>query len=416
MSARDDRHEYCFLDLDLDDTRNKLATCAAFVDSTDLTYGFSSKNLLALGGSEISRLKELIATDHEWASKDTACGGIVTQPPPEGNRIVVKLYWDVAPLACENFATLCSNGSAPLPQAPGQKAGKPKPVPIGDCGKPLTYRGCKVHRVVPGFVLQGGDFVLENGSGGECVFNNKKTFKDERAGLNLKHDRFGLLSMGNSGKNSNSSQFFFTLDKAPQCDGKHVVFGEVVSGKDVLKKAESFGAANGTPTAPIRITDCGGFVPLASPGAGYWYDQPDAESWNGISPTFVVRPRVAVAAPEAALVKFEKALGGHCSVVLSIGVDSADADADAGEGTKAPSELLKKSLATFATDVVLIAPACRDLVSKLGAKLPDSWKEHDSNIAFDEVVLVAKPLDALSAIHAKSWVSGHRAHWQLDGQ
>ena len=95
-------------------------------------------------------------------------------------------------MACENFSTLCSNGSSPT-QLPGQKVQKPKPVPIGDCGKPLTYKGCKVHRVIPGFVLQGGDFVLENGSGGECVFSNKKTFKDERGGLNLKHDRFGLL-------------------------------------------------------------------------------------------------------------------------------------------------------------------------------------------------------------------------------
>ncbi len=78
-------NKYCFLDLDLDDSRRKLATCAAFVDSTDLTYGFSSKNLLALGGSELSRLKELISTDHEWSSKDADCGGVVIQPPPEGN-------------------------------------------------------------------------------------------------------------------------------------------------------------------------------------------------------------------------------------------------------------------------------------------------------------------------------------------
>lgn len=94
MSARSiSDHHYCFLDLDLDDTRKKLATCAAFVDSTDLTYGFSSKNLLALGGSEVSRLKELISTDHEWASKDSACGGIVTQPPTEGTVRAVLLIW-----------------------------------------------------------------------------------------------------------------------------------------------------------------------------------------------------------------------------------------------------------------------------------------------------------------------------------
>ena len=76
---------YCFLDLDLDNSRKKFATCGAFVDNTDLTYGFSSKNVLALGGSELSRLKELISTDHEWASKEAMCNGIVTQPPPEGN-------------------------------------------------------------------------------------------------------------------------------------------------------------------------------------------------------------------------------------------------------------------------------------------------------------------------------------------
>ena len=183
--------QYCFLDFDLNNERLKLATCAAFVDSTDLTYGLSSKDLMALGGSEVSRLKELISSDHVWAPKNEKCGGIVTRPPLEGNRVVVKLYWDVAPMACENFATLCANGAPVV--LPGSKAEKAKPAPIGDSGKPLTYRHSKIHRIVPGFVFQGGDFVYGNGSGGECVFGNKKTFKDERAGLNLKHDRFGLL-------------------------------------------------------------------------------------------------------------------------------------------------------------------------------------------------------------------------------
>lgn len=86
--------------------------------------------------------------------------------------------------------------------------------------------------MVPKFIVQGGDFVFGNGSGGESIYNGKK-FKDERAGLGMKHDKAGVLSMGNSGKNSNTSQFFITLDKAPQCDGKHVVFGEVISGMEV---------------------------------------------------------------------------------------------------------------------------------------------------------------------------------------
>ena len=97
------QNKYCFLDLDLDDSRKKITTCAAFVDSTDLTYGFSSKNLLALGGSELSRLKELISTDHEWASKDSECGGIVIQPPPEGKtkaRVSCRKYFVFYGLEC----------------------------------------------------------------------------------------------------------------------------------------------------------------------------------------------------------------------------------------------------------------------------------------------------------------------------
>ena len=79
--------------------------------------------------------------------------------------------------------------------------------------------------------MQTGDFVFGNGSGGESVYGKK--FKDERPGLALKHDRRGVVSMGNSGKNSNTSQFFITFGPSPQCDGKHVVFGEVVAGFEV---------------------------------------------------------------------------------------------------------------------------------------------------------------------------------------
>lgn len=134
----------------------------------------------------------LISKISEWQSRNSTVGGIETRPPISGQRIVVKLDWKRAPLACENFATLCSNGS-----------GRKSKIPVGDCGKPLTYRGSTVHRVIPGFVVQGGDFVKGNGSGGESVFGKK--FKDERAGLGVKLDRRGLLAMGNSGKNSVSS-------------------------------------------------------------------------------------------------------------------------------------------------------------------------------------------------------------------
>ena len=215
------------------------------------------------------------------------------------------------------------------------------------------------------------------------------------------------FSMGNSGKNSNSSQFFFTLGKAPQCDGKHVIFGEVVSGGDILKKAEGFGTAEGDPTAPIRITDCGIYTPLHTPGAGYWYDKPDSESWNGISPTFMVRPRVAILAPESAMKKFKDSIGSLCSIVLSI-------EKDASSSGKSACDRLFESLSTFSADIVLIAPACKEAKLEMGGVLPESW--NDSGLSFDEVVLISKPLEAISSIHGKSWLSTRRQQWQLDGR
>lgn len=388
---------YCFLDLDLDNQRKKLATCAAFVDANNLTFGLSSKSLLSLGGSEVSRLKELISSDHEWAARDAECGGVLTRPTME--RVVVMLWWNVAPLACQNFATLCANGSL----LPGE-SGKPKPTPVGESGKPLSYRGSKIHRCIPGFILQGGDFVLGNGSGGESIFN-KKVFKDERKGLQEKHDRFGLLSMGNSGKNSNSSQFFFTLDKAPQCDGKHVVFGECVSGGQVLKAAEIFGTASGEPSASICITDCGVFTPLETPGAGYWFDKPDANSWNGISPTFVVRPRVAILAPnEAVLSKFQGAASDLLALEHLLSVATFE------HNQQEVISKLRGLLGSFSIDVVVIAPACKDL--KAGIELPNAWKS--CGIGIDEVLLVSKPVDTVSVIHKKSWLAKRKGRWHLD--
>ena len=211
--------------------------------------------------------------------------------------------------------------------------------------------------------------------------------------------------MGNSGKNSNSSQFFFTLGNASKCDGKHVVFGEIVSGCAVLKKAEEFGTAEGNPTTPIRITDCGLFTPLQTPGAGYWYDKSDAESWNGISPTFMVRPRVAILAPEAAVQKFKESVGSVCSIALCIGHN---------EEGKPAWKTLFESLSTFSADVVVIAPACKAAKLEMGGHLPESW--NGSGLTFDEVVLISKPLDVLSSIYTQSWLSKHRQQWQLDGR
>jgi peptidylprolyl isomerase len=311
--------------------------------------------------------------DHEWGDSTKP---IETRPPPVGNRIVVKLLWDQAPLACENFTTLCANGS------------DGKPAPMGQSGKPLTYRKSIVHRVVPKFIVQGGDFVFGNGSGGESIYNGKK-FKDERTGLLAKHDRRGVLSMGNAGKNSNSSQFFFTFDACPQCDGKHVVFGHIVSGWDVLSAMEALGSSSGDPTASITITDCGVWNPSETPGAGFWYDQPDPDSYSGISPTFVVRPRVAVVVPSFAVLQKFQAVLDAATDVTPVVVESTSPSS-----TQSRVESL---LSDFAVDVVVVAPACsQDLALPLA--LEPYWEGRT-------VVVPAKPVEALQAVRQQSWLA-----------
>jgi len=402
--------QLCYIDFDINNHRSNLSLAAAFVDATDSRYGFSSKHLLKLGGSELSRIKDSLLMDHEWGSKVAAAGesSVVTKLPQCGSRVVFRLYWDEAPLACENFATLCVNGGNSLDVCNNPK--KPKPAPIGESGKALTYRSSTIHRVVPGFIVQGGDFVMGNGAGGESIYNGKK-FKDERAGLLLKHDRELLLSMGNSGKNSNTSQFFVTFDKAPQCDGKHVVFGEVISGKEVIFELEKHGSSDGEPTVPIQITDCGAYVPLFTPAAGSWYDRPDPDSYSGKTPELIVQFRVGVIAPTMAVAKkFRSALGEHATTIL-IAVDEVEG------GDDEITRLVTKPLENFSLDVVLAAPACASLLESL--EVPSSWIDAADALPKDfkaptkgEVFLVAKPVDALSAVANKSWVA-KRDGWTL---
>ncbi|TFK97146.1 mitochondrial peptidyl-prolyl cis-trans isomerase D [Pterulicium gracile] len=152
-------------------------------------------------------------------------------------RIVIQLYNDISPKTSANFHALCT----------GEKG-------VGGSGCKLWYKGSSVHRVKNGQFVQGGDFTHGNGRGGESIFGER--FADEN--FDLKHDKAGLLSMANSGKDTNGSQFFITSSAAPQLDGKHVVFGEVLEGMDVVHRIERIPVdANDKPLQPVTIVDCG---------------------------------------------------------------------------------------------------------------------------------------------------------------
>jgi len=154
--------------------------------------------------------------------------------PPE--RIIFELEDNIVPKTAANFRSLCI----------GDKG-------IGRSGKALSYKGSKFHRIIPQFMLQGGDFTNHNGTGGESIYGTK--FPDEN--FKLTHSKPGLLSMANSGSNTNGSQFFITTVPCPWLDGRHVVFGHVTSGMELIKKIENLGTQSGQPKKEVKIVNCG---------------------------------------------------------------------------------------------------------------------------------------------------------------
>eukprot|EP00922_Rhytidocystis_sp_ex-Travisia-forbesii_P024022 GHVS01035284.1.p1 GENE.GHVS01035284.1~~GHVS01035284.1.p1 ORF type:complete len:211 (+),score=28.64 GHVS01035284.1:41-673(+) len=153
----------------------------------------------------------------------------------DAGRLEMGLFGDTVPRTVNNFVELCRGGRR------------------GAGDENLHYKGSVFHRVIPNFMLQGGDFTEHNGTGGMSIYGRR--FDDEN--FILKHSKPGLLSMANAGPNTNGSQFFLTTVKTPWLDGRHVVFGEVISGYDLVQQIEAVGSQGGKTSKVVRIKDSG---------------------------------------------------------------------------------------------------------------------------------------------------------------
>ena len=150
----------------------------------------------------------------------------------EKGRVVFELFTKDVPKTAENFRALCT----------------------GEKGEPCHYKGNKFHRIIKNFMMQGGDTTMGNGTGGKSIYGEK--FEDE--GVWYPHTHKGILSMANSGPNTNGSQFFICYRDTPHLDGKHTIYGRAIGGWDICEKAESVKTgASDVPEKDVQIVDCG---------------------------------------------------------------------------------------------------------------------------------------------------------------